>query len=176
MNDAGSKKDRLAMMLQKESLTQSKTFAQEQKQITNDLQKQKLIKHMTQEEIQAIQASTTKDQCCSQCSLPMPLVCWRNKIRHDLIQHKIAAASSDETTKKHQYAEFHNVDGWRSDLDVYITQVGSEHADRQWKMGYSLFTRRKTDQQNAKMNKEKVHRVSQLESTLTNDQSQALKN
>lgn len=150
--------------------------------MANELQKQKLSKFMKEEEIKKIQDSqdAQKDVCCNQCDLPVPLVCWRNKIRHDLFQNNIKTPE-EAKGRRNPDLVFIKVDGWRKKLDLFITQNGTTLSDRTWQMRFAQFSQLKQDQQALKANKilkdqnreaeitTSIQRMSMMETTLTND-------
>ena len=55
------------------------------KNITNDLKMKRLSGMLNKEQLEELKNDKQKEEpCCNQCNIPMPLVCWRYKIKYTL--------------------------------------------------------------------------------------------
>ena len=70
-----------------------------------------------------------EEPCCNQCNIPMPLVCWRYKIKHTLQSTKIFKPNPDDTNPPKD-SEFYLADGWKEMLRDFIEKSGSSITDK----------------------------------------------
>lgn len=90
---------------------------------------QRLSKMLTPEDLELMKSGDQREEaCCKQCNAPVPLVCWRNKIKYTLQQTKIEKPSEDDV-RPPKDSEFYLADGWKSLLITYVENTGSYLAD-----------------------------------------------
>ena len=105
----------------------------------------------------------SSESCCEQCSQPVPLLCWRYKVKYNLEQGRIVPATPDceesnaqlldandvkdqnvlkqlkkPTSTTDPYQKFNILDVWRDDLLTFFEQESGNFnsADRQWISNY----------------------------------------
>lgn len=110
------------MLLKQENADQSRAFQEVQKKKQTDRQTDRMTVMMSEGADQ--EQLITDEVCCEQCSLPMPLVCWRSKMRQHLDYLKIRSTDKD--------AFFQVTDNWKTELEQFIAQGGTAVQDKQW--------------------------------------------
>ena len=75
-----------------------------------------------------------EEMCCEQCCLPVPLLCWRYKLRFSLDKGRLKPVNQDNTADPRRLSptaskqpqkdlcKFAPVDEWRDKLIAYIEQ------------------------------------------------------
>ena len=117
------------------------------KNITNELKMKRLSGMLNKEQLEELKNEMPKEEpCCKQCNTPMPLVCWRYKIKHTLLSTKIIKPSPDDTNPPKD-SEFHLADAWKDRLHDFIEKSGSSITDKQWQLRFFDFS--KTRQENS---------------------------
>jgi len=151
------------MLLKQENADQSRAFQEVQKKKQTDRQTDRMTVMMGEGADQ--EQLITDEVCCEQCSLPMPLVCWRSKMRQHLDYLKIRSTDKD--------AFFQVTDNWKTELEQFIAQGGTAVQDKQWQMRYFSFTQSKIEETNKKV---EVFQLSKNEQLITNDRHLTKKN
>ena len=90
-----------------------------------------------------------EEACCPQCVAPVPLICWRNKIKYTLTQTKIEKPSLDDV-RPPKDSEFHLADAWKSQLHNYIEKTGSHLSDQKWQLRYFEFAKTRQESSSSK--------------------------
>ena len=85
------------------------------------------------EQMQSGEQPEKEEACCKQCNAPVPLVCWRNKIKYTLLQTKIEKSTEDDV-RPPKDSEFYLADAWKSQLISYVEGTGSFLADQKWQV------------------------------------------
>ena len=122
--------------------------------MTNDLKMQRLSKMLTPEDLEQLKnvEQPKEEACCKQCKAPVPLVCWRNKIKYTLLQTKIEKISADDV-RPPKDSEFYLADGWKQQLNNYVEKTGSFLTDQKWQLRYFEFAKTRQESSSSKFNK-----------------------
>lgn len=150
-------------------------FKQDIKTVTNDLKMTRLSKMLTPEDLEMMKSVDQKEEaCCKQCIAPVPLICWRNKIKYTLLQSRIEKPSVDDV-RPPQDSEFYLADTWKALLNTYVENTGSYLTDHQWQLRYFEFAKTRQESSSNKFIKpldtNLVFRASQNEEILTTNKS-----
>lgn len=95
-------------------------------------------------EEQIAQILANRENCCNQCTSPVPLLCWRYKLKFSLQLGRLHepdappdvedSASKAMKQKKVEFAQFHILDEWRDTLCDFLDEESGSYSttDKPW--------------------------------------------